>query len=128
MIVMHAMMGKSKLHVVDYGPYFGFHLAGLLRLLASREGGPPEVKVTAIGYPNLRSCTNEGTEDTGIWLSKCAHEFGLPFKFHAIMMNSEKVCIEDLKTDDDEVLVVNDLFVGENNCLVLLQTLEGWDI
>ena len=110
MIVMHAMMGKGKLHVVDYGPYFGFHLAGLLRLLASREGGPPEVKVTAIGYPNLRSCTNEGTEDTGIWLSKCAHEFGLPFKFHAIMMKSEKVCIEDLKTNDDEVLVVNDLF------------------
>ena len=107
---MHAMMGKGKLHVVDYGPYFGFHLAGLLRLLASREGGPPEVKVTAIGYPNLRSCTTEGTEDTGMWLSKCAHEFGLPFKFHAIMMNSEKVCIEDLKTDDDEVLVVNDLF------------------
>ena len=90
MIVMHAMMGKGKLHVVDYGPYFGFHLAGLLRLLASREGGPPEVKVTAIGYPNLRSCTNEGIEDTGMWLSKCAHEFGLPFKFHAIMMNQRK--------------------------------------
>ncbi|XP_025791277.1 scarecrow-like protein 34 [Panicum hallii] len=83
---------------------------GLLRLLASREGGPPEVKVTAIGCPNLRSCPTERTEDTGMWLSKCAREFGLPFKFHAIMMKSDKVCIEDLKTDDDEVLVVNDLF------------------
>ncbi|KAG2564263.1 hypothetical protein PVAP13_8KG244400 [Panicum virgatum] len=110
MIVMHAMIGKSKLHIVDYGPRFGFHLAGLLRVLASREGGPPEVKVTAIGCSNLRSCPTERTEDIGMLLSKCAREFGLPFKFHAIMMKSEKVCIEDLKTNDDEVLVVNDLF------------------
>ncbi|CAN6373799.1 unnamed protein product [Urochloa humidicola] len=110
MTIMHAMIGKSKLHIVDYGPHFGFHLAGLLRLLACREGGPPEVKVTAIGFLNLRSCPTEQIEDTGIRLSKCAYEFGLPFKFDAIMMKSEKVCIGDLKTDDEEVLVINDLF------------------
>ncbi|CAL4982441.1 unnamed protein product [Urochloa decumbens] len=110
MTIMHAMIGKSKLHIVDYGPHFGFHLAGLLRLLANREGVPPEVKVTAIGCPNLRSCPTEPIEDTGIRLSKCAREFGLPFKFEAIMMKSEKVCTENLRTDDDEVLVINDLF------------------
>ncbi|KAL6654488.1 hypothetical protein ACP70R_007953 [Stipagrostis hirtigluma subsp. patula] len=108
--IVHAMVGKSKLHIVDYGPYYGFHLAGLLRLLASREGGPPTVKVTAIVSPRLRFCPAEQAEDIGRRLSKCAYEFGLPFKFHAITAKWEEVCIEDLNKDANELLVVNDLF------------------
>ncbi|KAG2563065.1 hypothetical protein PVAP13_8KG337000 [Panicum virgatum] len=101
MTIFHAMVGKRKLHVVDYGMHFGFQWAGLLRLLASREGDQPE----------LKSCPAERIEELGCRLSKCAHEFGLAsFKFHTIMKKWEDVRIEDLNTDADEVLVVNDLF------------------
>ncbi|XP_062182208.1 scarecrow-like protein 9 [Phragmites australis] len=110
MTIEQAMIGKSKVHFVDYGLNYGLHCAGLLRWLANREGGPPEVKITAVGHPQPRSCSAEPTEETGRRLSKCAHAFGVPFKFHAITAKWEAVCIDDLNTDADEVLVVNDLF------------------
>ncbi|CAD6269385.1 unnamed protein product [Miscanthus lutarioriparius] len=36
--IMQAIAGKCRLHIVDYGTRFGFQWAGLLRLLASKEG------------------------------------------------------------------------------------------
>ncbi|RLM69231.1 GRAS transcription factor [Panicum miliaceum] len=113
MTIFHAMVGKRKLHIVDYGMHFGFQWADLLRLLASREGGGlTEVKITAIGGPpKLKSCPAERIEEVGCRLSKCAREFGLAsFKFHTIMRKWEDVRIEDLNADADEVLVMNDLF------------------
>ncbi|CAL4982773.1 unnamed protein product [Urochloa decumbens] len=111
MTILPAMVGKRKLHIVDYGMHFGFQWAGLLRLLASREGGLPEVKITAIGPPKTKSCPVKHIEEIGCRLSKCAHAVGLPsFKFHTIMRKWEDVSTEDLNIDTDEVLVVNDLF------------------
>uniref|UniRef100_A0A0A9AW82 Uncharacterized protein n=1 Tax=Arundo donax TaxID=35708 RepID=A0A0A9AW82_ARUDO len=48
--------------------------------------------------------------EMGHWLSNCAREFGVPFKFHAVVAQWETVCIEDLNMEPDETLVVNDLF------------------
>jgi hypothetical protein len=85
MTIMQAMAGKSRLHIVDYGMRFGFHWAGLLRLLASKEGGLPEVKITAIDRPTPICFPGEQTERVGCRLMNCANELGLPsFKFHAI--------------------------------------------
>ncbi|CAL4990482.1 unnamed protein product [Urochloa decumbens] len=109
--IMQAMVGKSRLHIVDYGMHFGFQWAGLLRLLASREGGPPEVKITAVGHPRPKSYPPERIEEIECRLRKCANKFALPsLKFHKIMKKWENVCINDLDTEADEVLVVNDLF------------------
>ncbi|KAL6905780.1 hypothetical protein ACP4OV_003381 [Aristida adscensionis] len=111
MTIMQAVVGKTKLHIVDYGMDCGLHWAGLLHMLANREGGPPEVKITAIGRHIPRTCPVEQIEETGNRLRKCALVFGLPsFKFHAIRRKWEDVCVEDLNTDPDEVLIVNDLF------------------
>jgi len=109
--IMQAMVGKSRLHIVDYGMEFAYQWAGLLRSLASREGALPEVKITAIGLPKPKSYPTEKIEEIGCRLGRFAHEFGLPsFKFHTIKTNWEDACIEDLKIEADEVLVVNDLF------------------
>jgi hypothetical protein len=111
MTIMQAMVGKSRLHIVDYGMRYGFQWAGLLRLLASREGGPPEVKFTAIARPKSAYYPSEQIEKIGCRLKKYAHELGFPlFKFHAIMRNWEDISIMDMHTDDDEVLVVSDMF------------------
>ncbi|OEL25828.1 hypothetical protein BAE44_0013153, partial [Dichanthelium oligosanthes] len=85
MTIMQAMVGKSKLHIVDYGMCFGFQWVGLLHLLASREGGLPEVKITAIDNPKPKTGPAVRIEEIECWLRKYAHEFGLPsFKFHTI--------------------------------------------
>ncbi|KAF8725936.1 hypothetical protein HU200_020510 [Digitaria exilis] len=111
MTILQAMVGKTRLHIVDYGMRYGFHWAHLLRLLVSREGGPPKaVKITAIGQPQLRPCPVELIEETGRRLSKCAHGLGVQFSFYAIRKKLEEVCIEDLDTDPEEVLIVNDHF------------------
>ncbi|KAJ1277369.1 hypothetical protein BS78_05G289700 [Paspalum vaginatum] len=110
MTIVQALVGKRRLHILDYGMSYGFQWAALLRLLASREGGPPEVKITAVARQRLRSCPAKQIEDTGCRLSMCAHEFGVPFSFHAVRKKWEEVCIEDLETDAEEVLVVNDHF------------------
>ncbi|CAN6326752.1 unnamed protein product [Urochloa humidicola] len=108
MTILRAVLGKKRLHIVDYGMHYGFHWADMLRLLASREGVPPKVKITAIGHPHLKPCPIEQIEETGLRLSKCAHELGVPFNFYAIRKKWEDVSIEDLNTDVEEVLVVND--------------------
>ncbi|XP_066338789.1 scarecrow-like protein 14 isoform X1 [Miscanthus floridulus] len=111
MTIMQAMVGKSRLHIIDYGMQFGYQWVGLLRSLVSREGALPEVKITAIGLPKPKSYPTEKIEEIGCRLGRCAHEFGLPsFKFHTIKTNWEDACIEDLNIEADEVLVVNDLF------------------
>jgi hypothetical protein len=90
---------------------FGFHWAGLLRMLASKEGGLPEVKITAIDRPTPICFPGEPIEIVGCRLMNCANELGLPsFKFHAITKKWEDTSIVDLHRDADEVLVVIDLF------------------
>ncbi|KAG0530878.1 hypothetical protein BDA96_05G225100 [Sorghum bicolor] len=111
MTIMQLMVGKNRLHIVDYGTRFGFQWTGLLRLLASKEGRLPEVKITIIARPKPICFRGEQIEKIGCRLMKCADELGLPsFKFHSIVKNWEDTSIMDLQTDTDEVLVVTDLF------------------
>ncbi|CAD6255826.1 unnamed protein product [Miscanthus lutarioriparius] len=79
MTIMQAMVGKSRLHIVDYGMRYGFQWAGLLRLLASKQGGPPEVKFTAITRPKPAYYPSDQIEKIECRLMKCAHELGFPF-------------------------------------------------
>jgi hypothetical protein len=46
--IFDAAIGRSKLHIVDYGLHSGFQWPELLRLLGARDGGPPEVRITSI--------------------------------------------------------------------------------
>uniref|UniRef100_A0A0A8Z227 Uncharacterized protein n=1 Tax=Arundo donax TaxID=35708 RepID=A0A0A8Z227_ARUDO len=105
--ISDAVAGKSKLHIVDYGVQYGLQWPGLLRSLAQRDGGPPEVRFTGIDLPQPGFRPAYQIEETGRRLHNCACEFGVPFKFHGIAAKWETVCAEDLNIDPDEVLVVN---------------------
>ncbi|CAN6235131.1 unnamed protein product [Urochloa humidicola] len=105
------MKGKSRLHIVDCGIHYGFQWAGLIRWLAKREGGPPlGMKITAMCCSRAGSFPVQWIEEQRYRLSKYARELGLPFVFEAVTTEWEKVCIENLNIDADEVLVVSDLF------------------
>ncbi|KAF8781301.1 hypothetical protein HU200_000561 [Digitaria exilis] len=109
MTIMNAMVGKRRLHIVDYGMHFGFQWAGLMHCLANRDGPPPEVKITVIRRAQLRIYPSQQIEEQWCQLRKCATELGLPFKLHVITKKMDEVCIKDLSKDIDEVLVVTDL-------------------
>ncbi|KQJ87047.2 hypothetical protein BRADI_4g09146v3 [Brachypodium distachyon] len=108
-MIYKTIAGRKKLHIVHYGSNDGFQWSALLRCLAGRKGGPPEVRITGITSlrPGFRPA--EQIEDIGRRLIECAKQFGVPFKYRAIEAKSEDVQIEDLKINPDEVLVVNSL-------------------
>ncbi|KAJ1277353.1 hypothetical protein BS78_05G288200 [Paspalum vaginatum] len=103
----NAVAGRSKLHVVEYGVQHGFLFPGLFYYLARTEGGPPEVRLTAIAVPQPGFRPAHQIEETGRRLSNCARELGVPFKFHGIAAKWETVRAKDLNIDPDEVLIVN---------------------
>jgi hypothetical protein len=105
-LIIDAMEGKSRLHIVDYNIHYGFQWPGLFRWISQREGGPPEVRITGIDLPQPGFRPSFQIEETGRRLSNCAREFGVPFKFHGIVAKLETVRAEDINIDPDEVLVV----------------------
>ncbi|KAF8645832.1 hypothetical protein HU200_066077 [Digitaria exilis] len=108
--IFDVAVGRSKLHIVDYGLHSGFQWPELLRLLGARDGGPPEVRITSIDLPQPGFRPANHMVELGHRLSNCARQLHVPLKFHAVVAQWHTVCIDDLNVEPDEVLVVNDLF------------------
>nr|XP_045083529.1 scarecrow-like protein 9 [Aegilops tauschii subsp. strangulata] len=110
--IFNAAVGRSRLHIVDYGFRYGFQWSELLRRLAARDGGPPEVRITHIDLPQPGFHPEKHMEEIGYRLTGIARELGVSFKYRAILAQWQTVSIEDLDLDlePDEVLAVNDLY------------------
>nr|CAB3490631.1 unnamed protein product [Digitaria exilis] len=109
MTMCKVMAGRKKVHIVDYGIQYGFQWPSMLCNMATWKGGPPEVRITGIDLPQPGFHPAARIEETGRRLSNCAHQFGVPFKFHSIAARWETICVEDLNIDPDEVLIVNSI-------------------
>ncbi|XP_012703949.2 scarecrow-like protein 9 [Setaria italica] len=110
--IFDAVAGRRRLHIVDYGIGYGFQWPGLLRGLAARHGGPPEVRITGIDLPQPGFRPAHQIDETGRRLMNCARELGVPFRFRGIAAKREAISPDDLDlgmADDDEVLVVSSL-------------------
>ncbi|KAL6654484.1 hypothetical protein ACP70R_007949 [Stipagrostis hirtigluma subsp. patula] len=107
MTICHAIVGRKKVHIVDYGINYGFQWPSLLEFLGTWEGGTLEVRITGIDLPQPGFRPAARIEETGHRLSNCARQFGVPFKFHSIAAKWETVRVDDLNIDPDEVLIVN---------------------
>jgi hypothetical protein len=94
------------LHIVDYGLNYGAQWPGLLRALAAREGGPPEVRITGIDLPQPGFHGDYNIHATGRRIANCARMLGVPFKFRGIGAKRETIKLEDLDIDRGEVLIV----------------------
>jgi len=108
--IFNAALGRSRLHIVDYGFRYGFQWSELLRWLAARDGGPPEVRITHIDLPQPWFHPEKHMEEIGKRLGDIARELGVTFKYQAVVAQWQTICIEDLDMEPGEVLAVNDLF------------------
>ncbi|KAE8769137.1 scarecrow-like protein 34 [Hordeum vulgare] len=104
--ILNAVAGKRRLHIVDFGVQYGFQWPGLMRCLAQRDGGPPEVRITGIDLPQPGFRPAGQIDETGRRLSSCARELGVPFRFHGVAARWDTVRASDLRIDPGEVLVV----------------------
>ncbi|KQJ87053.1 scarecrow-like protein 14 [Brachypodium distachyon] len=108
--IFNVALGRSRLHIVDYGLRYGFQWQELLRWLAARDGGPPEVRITHIDIPQPGCHPEKQMKEMGDWLTDIARDLGVPFKYRAVMAQWQTVSIEDLDMEPGEALAVNDLF------------------
>ncbi|CAN6211762.1 unnamed protein product [Urochloa humidicola] len=110
MTIAKVSAGRKKVHIVDYGMHHALQWSSLLGWLGALEDGPPEVRFTGIDLPQPGFRPAALIEETGHRLSKCAHQFGVKFKFRSIMKKWEGVSVNDLNIDADEVLIINSMF------------------
>ncbi|KAJ1286171.1 hypothetical protein BS78_03G332200 [Paspalum vaginatum] len=108
--IMNAVEKAKKVHIVDYGIYYGFQWPCLIQRLSTRPGGPPRLRITGIDTPHPGFRPAERIEETGRYLKDYAQSFNVPFEFKAIASRFEAVQIEDLHIEEDEVLIVNCMF------------------
>ncbi|KAL9688015.1 hypothetical protein QQ045_032427 [Rhodiola kirilowii] len=96
-----------RVHIIDFVIHYGFQWPTFLQRISSRPGGPPKVRITGIDFPQPGFRPAEGVEETGRRIAGYAERFGVPFEFNAISKKWETIKEEDLKIQEDELLVVN---------------------
>lgn len=112
--ILSMTKNASKVHIIDFGIYFGFQWPCLIRRLSKREGGPPKLRITGIDVPQPGFRPTERIEETGQRLAEYAEKFGVPFEYQGIASKWETIRVEDLKVGKDEVVIVNCLYRFRN--------------
>ncbi|KAJ0987789.1 hypothetical protein J5N97_006145 [Dioscorea zingiberensis] len=108
--ILDLAQNAARLHIVDFGIYYGFQWPCFMQGLASRPGGPPKLRITGIEVPRPGFRPAELVEETGRRLADYAGSFNIPFEFHPIAAKWETIKVEDIKIEKDELLVVNCLY------------------
>lgn len=107
--ILNAAKNCRKLHVIDLGIRFGFQWPSLIQALAKREGGPPQLRITGVEFPEPGFRPAKRVENMGQKIEEYARNFNVPFEYKGIALQWELIRIEDLNINDDEVLVVNSM-------------------
>ncbi|KAK8950091.1 Scarecrow-like protein 14 [Platanthera guangdongensis] len=108
--ILDAIEKATRVHILDYGIYFGFQWPAFMKMLSARPDGPPKLRITGIDVPQPGFKPSERIEETGRRLSQYAERFGIPFEYQAVAAKLDQVKIDDLRLDEDEVLVINSIF------------------
>lgn len=100
--IVEAVEGHKFVHVIDLDIMQGFQWPSLIQALASREGGPPQLRITGVGeHANI-------VRETGRRLTSFATSFGVPFEFHAVVEEKlENLTPEVLAPRFGEAIAVN---------------------
>lgn len=113
-MILKTIEKASAVHIIDFGIYFGFQWPAFFECLSKRHGGPPKIKITGIEIPQPGFRPAERIEQTGRRLAEYARRFNVPFEYHPIAAQWENIRIEDLKINEEEMLIVNCLFRLKN--------------
>ncbi|XVE80684.1 hypothetical protein DITRI_Ditri15bG0000400 [Diplodiscus trichospermus] len=122
--IQEAFEREERVHIIDLDIMQGLQWPGLFHILASRQGGPPHVRLTGLGT------SMEALEATGKRLSDFADKLGLPFEFCPVADKAGNLEPERLNVSKREAIAVHwlrhslyDVTGSDNNTLWLLQRL-----
>ncbi|KAH9626584.1 hypothetical protein KSS87_005435, partial [Heliosperma pusillum] len=85
---------STRIHIIDFGIFFGFQWPGLIQKLAQRKGGPPVLRITGIDYPQSGFRPAKRVEETGRRLAGYCERFNVPFVYQAIAKRWQDVTID----------------------------------
>lgn len=105
--ILREIKNAPKVHIIDLGICFGFQWPPLIQSLATREGGPPKLRITGVDFPQRGFRPAEKLEEIGKRLEDYARSFNVSFEYQGIASEWESICIEDLNVREDEVCIVN---------------------
>ncbi|XP_020599531.1 scarecrow-like protein 9 isoform X2 [Phalaenopsis equestris] len=108
--ILDAIKSSTRVHILDIGTFLGFQWPAFLKMLSSRNGGPPKLRITAVDKPMPGFRPAELIEETGRRIACYAERFGVPFEYQAVASKLDELKVEDLHLDEEEILVVNCLF------------------
>ncbi|KAI5084600.1 hypothetical protein GOP47_0000769, partial [Adiantum capillus-veneris] len=104
--ILKAASGAARIHIVDYGIFYGLQWPCLIYALAHRMEGPPFVRITGIELPTKPTDVNPSSsiEGTGRCLIEYAKTYNVPFKYHAnAATNWEEIEPASIRISPDEV-------------------------
>ncbi|KAI0502042.1 hypothetical protein KFK09_016987 [Dendrobium nobile] len=113
--IINAIGKATRVHILDFGIYFGFQWPPFMKMLSALPGGPPKLRITGIDVPQPGFRPEERIEETGRRLHHYAERFHIPFSYQVLASKLDEVKVEDLHLDEEEVLIVNCVF--RLNCL-----------
>ena len=123
--IVEAFEGMKDVHIIDIDIMHGLQWPALFHTLASRPGGPPQVRITGLGT------SIEALEATGKRLSDFAETLGLPFEFIPVADRIGNVDPSTLKVRFGDTLAVHwmhhslyDVTGSDPRTLSLLQSLS----
>ncbi|KAK4804377.1 hypothetical protein SAY86_004194 [Trapa natans] len=105
--IAEACKNEDCIHIVDYQIGQGTQWLTLLQALASRPGGPPRVRITAIDDPVSRFACGAGLEAVQRHLAVISENFRIPIELHRLPEFAPKFTLEMLGARPEEALVVN---------------------
>ncbi|KAL9235318.1 hypothetical protein vseg_010084 [Gypsophila vaccaria] len=100
----------TKIHVIDFGIFFGFQWPCLIQLLSRRRLGPPRLRITGVDFPQSGFKPAQKIEETGKRLAGYCERFGVPFEFHAVAQRWHTLKPKDFQIEKDELVVVSCLY------------------
>ncbi|XP_022755786.1 scarecrow-like protein 33 isoform X2 [Durio zibethinus] len=112
--IMEVAEKETTLHIVDFGICYGFQWPCLIQRLSARAGGPPKLRITGIEFPQPGFRPAERVEETGRRLKRYCERFNVPFEYYVIAKKWETIELEEIKINEDEVVVVNCMYRLKN--------------
>ncbi|GLJ53827.1 hypothetical protein SUGI_1148960 [Cryptomeria japonica] len=124
--IMEAMEGEDFVHIIDLNDCEPIQWAWLMHSLAARNGGPPNLRITAV------SEHRQALDRTARVLAEEADKLNIPFQFHPVHSTLDHLEAEELKVKIGEavaissVLQLHTLLAEEENDPTRPQKRPGW--
>ncbi|XP_065853050.1 scarecrow-like protein 9 [Euphorbia lathyris] len=112
--IMNHSANSTRLHIIDFGIFYGFQWPTLIQRLSWRHGGSPTIRMTGIDFPQPGFRPAERVDETGRRLATYAKKFGVPFVYKGIAKKWETIKLEELEIDNEEVVIVTCLYWAKN--------------